>query len=108
MARLAAVKSDIERHLTDPTLSAATLAARHGISTRYLHKLFEGEALTYSQFVLHQRLALAHQRLRRGRFTDRTVAAIAAQCGFGDLSHFNRTFRPRYGRTPSEARGGTS
>jgi AraC-like DNA-binding protein len=108
LARLAALKTDIERRLTDPTLSATGLAARHGISTRYLHKLFEGESLTFSQFVLHQRLALADQRLRHGRFADRTVAAIAAQCGFGDLSYFNRTFRQRYGRTPSEARRDTN
>jgi AraC-like DNA-binding protein len=51
-ARLAAVKADIGGHLTDGTLSAAALAARHGISVRYLHKLFEDEELTYSQYVL--------------------------------------------------------
>ena len=103
-ARLAALKTDIERRLTDPALSAATVAARHGISTRYLHKLFEDEALSYSRFVLDQRLTLAHQRLRHRRFADRTIASIAGDCGFGDLAYFNRTFRRRYGRTPSEIR----
>jgi len=103
-ARLAAVKADIGRHLTDGTLSAAALAARHGISVRYLHKLFEDEELTYSQYVLGQRLALACRRLRHPGFATRTISSIASDAGFGDLSYFNRAFRRRYGVTPSEAR----
>jgi AraC-like DNA-binding protein len=103
-ARLAAVKADIGRQLTDGTLSAAALAARHGISVRYLHKLFEDEELTYSQYVLSQRLALAFRRLRHPGFATRTVSSIASDAGFGDLSYFNRAFRLRYGITPSQAR----
>src|SRR5215471_17668951 len=103
-ARLAAVKADIARHLTDGTLSAAALAARHGISVRYLHKLFEDEELTYSQYVLSQRLARARRRLRHPGFATRTISSIASDAGFGDLSYFNRAFRRWYGITPSEAR----
>ena len=33
------------------------------------------------------------------------VAAIAYDCGFGDLSHFNRAFRRRFGETPRAVRG---
>jgi AraC-like DNA-binding protein len=62
-ARLAAIKADIGRHLTDGSLSAPALAARHGITPRYLHKLFEDDAMTYSHYVLEQRLALACRRL---------------------------------------------
>jgi len=103
-ARLAAIKADIGRHLTDGSLSAAALAARHGITPRYLHKLFEDDAMTYSQYVLEQRLALACRRLRDPRLAGRTVSSIAHDAGFGDLSYFNRTFRRRYGVTPSGAR----
>ena len=103
-ARLAAVKADIGRHLSDGTLSAAALAARHRISVRYLHKLFEDEELTYSQYVLSQRLALARRRLRHPGFATRTISSIASDAGFGDLSYFNRAFRRWYGITPSEAR----
>jgi AraC-like DNA-binding protein len=103
-ARLATIKTDIGRHLTDGSLSAPALAARHGITPRYLHKLFEDDAMTYSQYVLEQRLALACRRLRDPRLADRTVSSIAHDAGFGDLSYFNRTFRRRYGVTPSGAR----
>jgi AraC-like DNA-binding protein len=66
-ARLTAIKADIGRHLTDSSFGVAALAARHGITPRYLHKLFEYDAMTYSQYVLDQRLALAYRRLRSPR-----------------------------------------
>ena len=106
-ARLTAVKADIGRHLTDSSLGVEALAARHGITPRYLHKLFEDDAMTYSQYVLEQRLALAYRRLRSPRLAARTVSSIAHNAGFGDLSYFNRTFRRRYGITPSGARPGS-
>jgi AraC-like DNA-binding protein len=33
-----------------------------------------------------------------------TIAALAYEAGFGDLSYFNRAFRRRFGMTPGEAR----
>ncbi|WP_291711281.1 helix-turn-helix domain-containing protein [Bradyrhizobium sp.] len=33
------------------------------------------------------------------------VSDIAFDCGFNDLSHFNRCFRRRFGLTPTAARG---
>jgi AraC-like DNA-binding protein len=38
---------------------------------------------------------------------DRTISAIAFDASFGDLSHFNRLFRRRFGATPSEVRAET-
>jgi AraC-like DNA-binding protein len=38
------------------------------------------------------------------RCADHTISAVAYEAGFGDLSYFNRTFRRRYGATPSEVR----
>ena len=105
-ARLAAIKADIERHLTDSSLTAGALAARHRISARYLHKLFEDEDMTYSNFVLDRRLSLAYLRLRHPRFATRTISSIASDTGFGDLSYFNRAFRRRYDITPSDVRRG--
>jgi len=103
-ARLDAIKADVDHHLTDRSLTIAALAARHGITPRYLHKLFEDEAMTYSRFVLDRRLDLAYRRLRHPRFADRTISSIAHDTGFGDLSYFNRAFRRRYSITPSDAR----
>jgi AraC-like DNA-binding protein len=103
-ARLAAVKADATRHLTDPALSPAAVARRQGITPRYLHRLFADDGRTYSRFVLDARLDLAHRWLQDPYARDRTISAIAHDAGFGDLSYFHRTFRARFGRTPAEVR----
>jgi AraC-like DNA-binding protein len=105
-ARLAAVKSDIDRHLTDPRLSPTAVAERHGISLRHLHRLFELDGKTYSHHVLDRRLQLVHQRLRHPRYSGQSITTLAAGAGFADPSYFNRTFRRRYGTTPTEVRHG--
>ena len=38
------------------------------------------------------------------RYDGRPIGAIAFDAGFADLSHFNRSFRRRFGGTPSEVR----
>jgi len=103
-ARLAAIKADVIAQIGNRNLSVTTLAARHGVTPRSVQLLFEGEALTFSQFVLEQRLAAAHRMLGDPRRAGMSVSAIALAAGFGDLSHFNRSFRRRYGATPSDVR----
>jgi AraC-like DNA-binding protein len=103
-ARLRAIKSDIEAHLTSSELSPAAVAARQRISDSYIRKLFEGEGTSFSEFVLLRRLARAHRVLTDRRWRDRSIAWIAFESGFGDLSYFNRTFKRVYGVRPSDAR----
>jgi AraC-like DNA-binding protein len=103
-ARLAAIKADIEANLADTGLTVSAVAARHGVSTRYVHLLFELEGTTFTRFVLRHRLDRAYQRLRDPRFAGRSISTIAYDVGFGDLSYFNRTFRRRYDASPSEIR----
>ncbi len=62
-ARLRAVKSDIVANLGDCTLTIAAVAQRQQATTRYIHKLFESEGITYSEFVLGQRLLRVHRTL---------------------------------------------
>jgi AraC-like DNA-binding protein len=66
--------------------------------------LFESDGTTFSRFLLDQRLARAHRMLNNPLPAERTISAIAYEAGFGDLSHFNRAFRRRYGATPSDIR----
>jgi AraC-like DNA-binding protein len=54
--------------------------------------------------VLEQRLYRAHRTIADPRRADRMISAIAFAAGFGDLSYFNRTFRRRFGMTPSDVR----
>jgi AraC-like DNA-binding protein len=106
-ARLVAIKSDILRCAHDQGLSAAIIAARHGVSARYVRKLFEREHLTFSAFVLAQRLDSVHRMLTSPNHMGRPISDIAFACGFGDLSYFNRAFRRQFGATPSRLRAAT-
>ena len=104
VARYAAIKSDIAARLNDRALTVGSVANRQGISPRYVQMLFEAEGTTFSQYVLGQRLALAHRLLTDPRDARSTITAIAFEAGFGDLSSFNHAFRRAYGATPSDVR----
>jgi AraC-like DNA-binding protein len=104
--RLAAIKADIVANLDDGNLNATVVATRNRVTLRYLHKLFESDGITYSEFVLGQRLTRAYCLLRNPLHSRRAISTIAFELGFNDLSYFNRTFRRRYNATPSEIRDG--
>ena len=105
-ARLRAIaKADIIANIGDCDLTVGAVAQRQRVTPRYVHKLFEGEGLTFSTFVLGRRLARAHRMLSDQRLGDRTISSVAFDVGFGDLSYFNRAFRRRYDATPSGGLG---
>jgi AraC-like DNA-binding protein len=103
-ARLHAIKREILNSLNRHELSLAGLAARHRVTPRHVQMLFESDGTTFSRFLLDQRLARAHRLLSNPLLAERTISSVAYEAGFGDLSHFNRVFRRRYGETPLYAR----
>ena len=103
-AWLCVIKEDIANHPGEADLSLATIAARHRLMPRYVQRLFESEGVTFTEYVLAQRLALAYRLLTDPRWAGLKINTIAFDAGFGDLSYFNRTFRRRYGVAPSELR----
>ena len=103
-ARLKCIKLFVIENLCSHDLSVQLAASRHGVTPRYIHMLFEGEGMTFSSFVLEQRLLLARRMLKSARHAHMTISAIAFAAGFSDLSHFNRSFRRRFGARPSDVR----
>lgn len=103
-ARLAAIRDDIARNFKDAELSATAMAQRHHISVRYLQVLFEQSGQTFSDCLLEQRLRFAMSRLSDPRCKHLRIADIAFECGFSDLTTFNRAFRRRFGGTPTSVR----
>ena len=103
-ARLRAIKADIEAHLALGDVSAASVARRQNVSVSYIRKLFEGEQTSFSEFVLSRRLLRVHRLLMDPRRVNQSIASLAFEVGFGDLSYFNRAFKRLYGATPSEIR----
>ena len=92
------------RNLHDPALSPDFVAARFGISTRTLHLRFEKLEQTFGRWLLDARLDASRNALRNPRQHTCNILEIACSCGFNDLSHFNKTFRTRFGVSPSEWR----
>jgi methylphosphotriester-DNA--protein-cysteine methyltransferase len=67
-------------------------------------KLFASEGVTFSEYVLDRRLCAAHRLLTNRRLAHYSIASVAFDSGFADLSYFNRTFRRRYNATPTDVR----
>lgn len=103
-ARLNAVKDDIEARLENSDLNVVEIARRRGLTPRYIQLLFESEGTTFTEYVLAQRLLHARRLLTDPAWRDRTIADIAFEVGFGNLSYFNRVFRRRFEGTPSDLR----
>ncbi|MDX2642054.1 helix-turn-helix domain-containing protein [Streptomyces sp. PA03-1a] len=95
------VRDYIKAHLGRPELSPAVIAAAHHISVRYLHKLFQGEDMTLSRWIHHQRLEACREDLARPDLAGLTVATIAQRWGFVSPAHFSRTFHSAYGISPA-------
>jgi AraC-like DNA-binding protein len=103
-ARFEAIKADILAQLGDGTLTLSAIAQRHRATPRYLQMLFERNGITFSEFVLEQRLLQAARMLCDLRLRNRKVSDIAHLAGFNDVSYFHRAFRRRFGMTPSDMR----
>lgn len=85
-------------------LTQAAVARQAGLGPEAFSRFFRRvTGRTFIETLTDIRLAGAMARLRQG---SEKVAAIAAACGFEDLSHFNRQFRKRYGCAPGAARKG--
>ena len=87
----------IEREPQAP-LTLAALAGDSGLSPFHFLRTFRQVAgLTPHQYLLRTRLHRAALRLRRGA---PSISDVAYDCGFNDLSTFNRRFRRLMGVTP--------
>jgi AraC-like DNA-binding protein len=85
-------------------ITLADVARSQQISESYIRQLLAENGTTFTDFVLGGRLTRAHRMLTDPHYADRSISTVAYEAGFGDLSYFNRTFRRRYGTTPSDIR----
>ena len=94
----------IQQRLDDPELTPQSIAAAHGISLSYLHRLFEDESETVAAFVRRRRLERARFDLADPAQADTPVHAVAARWGFARATDFARAFRAAYGLAPGDFR----
>jgi AraC family transcriptional activator of tynA and feaB len=90
----------IDRHLQDPDLSVEQVAKVLGCTSRYLHKIFEGSE-SVSRYIWNKRLDLCRSQMAQQPDSKLTLTDLAFEFGFNSSSHFSRSFRDRFGTTPS-------
>ena len=97
LARVTRVLRAIEAHPEEPN-QLVELAANARLSPYHFLRCFEDlTGTTPHQYVLRTRLRRAAKRLKQ---ESTRIIEIALDCGFGDVSNFNRVFHAEFGRSP--------
>ena len=103
-ARLQAILAEVARRFSDPNFDLDNVAGALGMSRRYVQKLLEGTGKSFTEHLAGYRLERAFAMLTDPHHPHLAIIDIAFAVGFGDVSHFNRMFRRRFGETPSSIR----
>jgi len=95
------VKEKLKEEFREP-LRVRDLAREAGVHPVHLARVFRRfEKQTPGEYQQRQQVCAACELLRSGEWP---LAAIAAECGFADQSHFTRVFRRMAGTTPARLR----
>lgn len=105
----AAIRSEqvlryIERHLTDPELSAEHAARTLGMSLRQVHAVLEPTGDSFARHVMRRRLEACRLALEDPALSYRSITDIAFDWGFNSLATFYRAFRTAYDIAPGDVR----
>ena len=106
VTQLRHIKEYIKANIRNPDLSPAMIAKAGGMSSRYLHWLFNANADgdTVKQYIFRQRLDFCARDLLNPHMKNRKISDIAFYWGFQDSAHFNKRFKQQYAMSPSAFR----
>ena len=91
----------VDQHFREP-LTLVAVAAQAHLSANYFSERFHAyTGVPFQAYLLQRRLRFARSLLVS---TDVTVTEACHAAGFGNVSHFGRAYRSRYGHAPSAAR----
>ncbi|MDY4969032.1 MAG: AraC family transcriptional regulator [Lachnospiraceae bacterium] len=91
----------VQEHYSEP-ISITQIAQLCHYSDSHFMKFFRTHMETsFTRYLNDYRLTIAHRLLGSSK---NTILEIAQQCGFENLSYFNRLFKRKYGVTPKEVR----
>lgn len=96
--QLEGAKRYILAHLGDPELNVRSITKAQDMAQRTLYRLFADEGTTPMRWLWQQRLARSYKALSEGKVTK--VTDVALSHGFGEVSHFSRSFKTAFGRSP--------
>lgn len=99
---LQTIQAFIERHLTNPALSADMIMRQFALSRSALYRLFEPIG-GIADYIRERRLKLAQLKLASVGTARGSVAKLAYSTGFASENAFSRAFQQHFGIRPSEA-----
>lgn len=92
----------ITTHLTERDFSLEQVAAHVGMEPSSFSRFFSQMCgMGFADFVRTMRISMACSRLVGG---DEPVTVVARECGYANMSNFNRRFHQETGMTPSQYR----
>ncbi|MFD5799768.1 AraC-like ligand-binding domain-containing protein [Streptomyces sp. NPDC127020] len=94
----------MREHLADADLSAARIAAAHGISVRHLYAVLARSGISLGDWIRTRRLTECQRELAGPAGRRRTIAAVGRSWGFVNATHFSKVFKQAYGMSPREWR----
>lgn len=95
------IKKEIDDHYFQP-FSLEALAARMGISSRYVNEIFKEQyGTTPVRYLTEVRINLAKKLLES---TDKDIVSVCFEVGYDTLSTFYRTFKNVVGLSPNQYR----
>ena len=98
------IKHMIDAHLSDATLTVDRLASMLKISASSIHRAFDTEQFTPSEYIWHRRIDACKHALSETALAHLSIAEIAYSWGFSSNAHFSRAFKKNTGMTPREYR----
>lgn len=101
---LTRAKQFIENNLSNPDITASTIAQATNLSIRYLNDLFSEENNSVMRYVTQQRLEKCRRQLASQLYAHHSITDIAMRHGFNNMAHFSRSFKTRYGISPRRFR----
>lgn len=96
------IRRYIERHLSE-TLSPQELATTFRISRTQIYRIFEADE-GVTRYIWERRMLRSLRMLSQPVFAHLAIGTIAFECGFSRESHFSRSFKSRFGQSPSQLR----
>lgn len=94
------IKTYIEEHLEDHTLSIESVAEMVHFSVSYVRQLFkENTGENFNEYLIRKRMEKAGLLLQN---TSMKIQDISQQCGYENQRYFASSFKKFYGCTPTE------
>ncbi len=97
------VVNTVIAHMADPEFSVKRLAEELNISRTTLFEMLKKERVSGSRLISEIRLDMAARLIQEN--PQRPLNEVAICCGFREYSNFWRSFRNRYGVSPSDYAG---